>query len=55
MDRKIQVFFFLFIYIFYFFNFKLLVIALVGNKVDLVDQEEVNYDEAVSYAKVNEY
>jgi len=30
-------------------------LALVGNKVDLLDQEAVNYDEAANYAKVITY
>jgi len=27
-------------------------IAVVGNKVDLIDKEEVKYDDAKNYAKV---
>ena len=34
---------------------KISVLALVGNKVDLLDQEAVNYDEAANYAKVSRY
>jgi len=28
-------------------------IAVVGNKVDLIDREEVKYDDAKNYAKVS--
>lgn len=31
-----------------------IVLALVGNKVDLLDQEKVSYDDAANYAKVLE-
>jgi len=47
-------------FFFYFFEFLPffshsifpLVLALIGNKIDLMEEEQVNYDEAISYAKV---
>lgn len=33
---------------------KFSVLALIGNKIDLMEEEQVNYDEAIAYAKVND-